>query len=335
MSLDGAILLGHGSGGALWHQLLADLLLPVFTDMQCSDGAVLPGEQDRSLVFTTDSFVVHPHSFPGGDIGALAVHGTVNDLAMMCAEPSFMSCSLILEEGFPIPALAGICRSMQEAAADCRVKIVTGDTKVVGHGEADGIFINTAGIGYVSSAYRLGADHVQPGDIAVINGGLGEHGAAILAVRMGIGFEPPLATDSASLWPEVSALIAAGIMPRVMRDLTRGGLASAARELAEEGRFDLILDEGALPVDRRVAKACEIWGIDPLHLACEGRFLAFFSPAQAEDAFKILKGLDRSGRAAIVGRAEGGRGGRVVLLTETGGMREVRPLSDEMLPRIC
>ena len=323
------ITLGQGSGGALSAELLREVVFPAFPDVQPTDGAVLDIPGDERLVLTTDSFVVKPLFFPGGDIGVLAVNGTVNDLAMMGARPAYLSCALIIEEGFALADLGRICASMREAADAAGIRIVTGDTKVVGRGEADGLFVNTAGVGFASPALRLHPSLAAPGDALILNGGLGEHGVTIMAARLGVSFDPELPSDTRPLWPQVSALLEAGIVPRVMRDITRGGLGSVACELAQGLPLDFHLEEAAVPVDPRVGKACDIWGFDYLHVASEGRFLAVVPAGEAERAVGLLgKG------AAVIGRVEAGSG-RVVLHTAAGGRRPVKPLPAEMLPRIC
>ncbi len=323
------ITLGHGSGGALSAELLREVVFPAFPDVQPTDGATVEIPGGAHLVMTTDSFVVKPLFFQGGDIGVLAVNGTVNDLTMMGAKPAYLSCALIIEEGFALADLGRICASMREAAGAAEIKIVTGDTKVVGHGEADGIFINTAGVGFASPALRFHPSLAAPGDALIVNGGLGEHGVTVIAARLGVSFDPALPSDTRPLWPQVSALLAAGIVPRVMRDITRGGLGSVACELVQGLPLDFHLEEAAVPVDPRVSKACDIWGFDYLHVASEGRFLAVVPAGEAARA----AGLLGSG-AAIVGRVETGSG-RVVLHTAAGGRRLVKPLPAELLPRIC
>jgi len=323
------VLLGHGSGGALMADLLKNVVFAAFPDVQPTDGALANVPAGMRLVFTTDSFVVKPLFFPGGDIGRLAVNGTVNDLAMMGAEPALISCGLIIEEGFALDDLRRICASMSRAAMEAGARIVTGDTKVVGHGEADSIFINTSGIGYAQPVYGFSPDRVKAGDVIIVNGGLGEHGIAVMAGRLGVSFAPELPSDSAPLWPQVKALLGAGIVPGVMRDITRGGLGSVAAELAAGLPLDYHLREACLPVDARVAKACDIWGFDPLYVASEGRFLLSVGPAQVEETLRLL-----GPAAASIGEVSAGTG-RVFLHTTVGGVRPVRPLPGEMLPRIC
>lgn len=326
--------MGHGSGGALTTELLREVILPIFHDVQPTDGAVLEAPAGWRLAFTTDTFVVRPVFFPGGDIGSLAVNGTVNDLAMMGARPAYLSCGLVLEEGFPLDDLEAICRSMRAAAAALGLKIVTGDTKVVGRGEADGIFINTAGIGFVPSWIDLCPAEVRPGDAVIVSGGIGEHGTAVLAGRLGVSFDPVLVSDTAPLWPAVAALLDGGVMPVIMRDITRGGLASVSNELAAGLGVDYLLREASIPVDPRVKRACEIWGYDPLHVASEGRFMLVVHAEDADRAVAILRSTAEGRGAAVIGEIARG-GGKVFLHTAVGGRRLVKPLPGELLPRIC
>lgn len=326
------IVLGHGSGGEIWQILLETVIRPSFPDVRTLDGAVLPLPHGNKIVFTTDSYVIKPIFFPGGNIGSLAVHGTINDLAMMAARPVALSCGFILEEGFLLEDLIILCQSMFQSADQVGMKIVTGDTKVVGKGEADGIFINTSGIGYAPLDWDLEPGRVQPGDGIIINGGVGEHGTVILAHRHGIKFEPELLSDSAPLWPAVSLLLTTGIVPRVMRDLTRGGLAGAVWELVQGLSVDFILEERAIPMDPRVKRAGAIWGIDPLYMACEGRFLLIVAAPAIHKTLRILK---ESGfpDASHIGEVTNGTG-NVLLQTEL-GRRKIHLLAGELLPRIC
>lgn len=326
------ILLGHGSGGELWHDLLEKVILPCFPEVQTLDGAILHFPNKGKVVFTTDSYVVKPIFFPGGDIGSLAVNGCINDLAMMGARPVALSCGFILEEGFPVGELVTICRSMFDSAKEVGMEIITGDTKVVGKGEADGIYINTSGIGYAPYRLDLGPWRIRPGDSIIINGGIGEHGSVILAERYNIRFEPRFFSDSAPLWPAVSVLLREGLNPRVMRDLTRGGLASALWELAKGLSIDLVVDEQAIMIDPRVKKGGELWGIDPFHLACEGRFILITDSSMVEKSLRLIR-ANGFPEASCIGKAVEGEG-KVLLRTEVGS-RRIRPLVAELLPRIC
>ena len=336
---DDRIVLAHGSGGRLTHQLIEKIFLPAFSNSmleQRHDGAVVPVNGAR-LAFTTDSFVVRPLIFPGGNIGDLAVNGTVNDLAMCGARPLYLSAGFILEEGLEMDTLRTVVNSMQQAAANANVKLVTGDTKVVDKGKGDGIFINTSGIGMIESSVRteIGPAAVQPGDAVIVSGDLGRHGIAILSVREGLEFESPILSDCANLWPPVEALLNAGIEIHCLRDLTRGGLATTLNEIASDRSVCIKLEEALIPVDEVVQGACEILGLDPLYVANEGRFAAFVPAAQAEAALEVMKNVEVSQGAVRVGKVEGAPGRTVILQSRIGGNRVVDMLSGEQLPRIC
>lgn len=328
------IMLGHGSGGTLSSQLLNEVIFKIFRDVQPTDGAVLAPPPGQRIVFTTDSFVVKPLFFNGGNIGKIAVNGTVNDLAMMGAKPAHIGVGLIIEEGFKIADLSMICAAMKEAADEAGVTIVAGDTKVVGKGEADSIFINTSGIGYAAPDLSFSPANIVAGDAVIVSGGIGEHSTAVFGARMGVTFQPPLESDSSALWNNVDALLHSGIVPKVMRDVTRGGLATVLTELVSGCELDLVLEETKIPIDQRVKRACDIWGFDPLHMACEGRFTAIVPRNQAEQSVAILQQLSNSRNAAVIGEVTSGKG-RVILNTSIGGKRPVSPLPGELLPRIC
>jgi len=344
---DDRIVLAHGGGGRLTHQLIEKIFLPAFSNAmldQRHDGAVLPlnGLTTGSrLAFTTDSFVVRPLIFPGGDIGDLAVNGTVNDLAMCGARPLYLSSGFILEEGLEMETLRTVVTSMQRAAANANVQLVTGDTKVVDKGKGDGIFVNTSGIGVIeagftgTSATTIGPAAVQPGDAVIVSGDLGRHGIAILSVREGLEFESPILSDTASVWPAVEALLNAGIEIHCLRDLTRGGLATTLNEIASDRNICIKLEEALIPVEETVQSACEILGLDPLYVANEGRFAVFVPAAQADAALEVLKKVGVSQRSVRVGKVEEAPGRTVVLQSRIGGNRVVDMLSGEQLPRIC
>jgi hydrogenase expression/formation protein HypE len=354
---DDRIVLAHGGGGRLTHQLIERIFLPAFSNAaldQRHDGAVVRVDgmtTGSRLAFTTDSFVVRPLIFPGGNIGDLAVNGTVNDLAMCGARPLYLSAGFILEEGLEMETLRTVVTSMQQAAAKAGVKLVTGDTKVVDKGKGDGIFINTSGIGVIeefpglAKAARPGAPHsealligpaaVQPGDAVIVSGDLGRHGIAILSVREGLEFESPILSDCANLWPAVEALLNAGIQVHCLRDLTRGGLATTLNEIAGDRNVCIKLEEALIPVDEVVQGACEILGLDPLYVANEGRFAAFVPEAQADVALDVLKKVEVSRGSVRVGKVEESPGRTVVLQSRIGGNRVVDMLSGEQLPRIC
>jgi len=331
------ILLAHGGGGRLMHQLIEQFFLPAFGNELLAprhDGAVFEIGGAR-LAMTTDSYVVQPLFFPGGDIGSLAVNGTVNDLAMCGARPLYLSAGFILEEGFPLAQLESIVASMRAAAAQAGVLLVTGDTKVVDRGKADGVFINTTGIGLLEHSLVIAPRRLQPGDQILINGDLGRHGIAIMATREGLNFETTIESDCAPLHRIVAALIDAGIDLHCLRDLTRGGLASALVELAEATSSRLAISETAIPVREDVRGACEILGLDPLHLANEGRFLAVVPAAQAARTLEILRSEPGGETAALIGEVGAPGSSRVVMKTILGTTRIVDMLSGEQLPRIC
>jgi hydrogenase expression/formation protein HypE len=334
---DGAIEIAHGGGGLMTRRLIDGIFRPAFAVSQTDlthDGAVLEIAGAR-LAFTTDSYVVRPLFFPGGDIGTLAVNGTVNDLAMCGARPLHLSIGLILEEGFPIAQLRRVIASMREAADAAGVRIVTGDTKVVEHGKGDGLYVNTSGVGVIAPGIAVAPHHVRVGDLAILSGDIGRHGIAIMAVREGLGFEPAIASDTASVAALVAALIAAGVELHCLRDLTRGGLATALVEIAEAGGVAIRLDEGAIPVSDPVRGACEILGLDPLYVANEGRFVAFVPPHAAAPALAVLRGTALGVDAAVVGRVENGAPDGAVVLKTIGGTRVLDMLTGEQLPRIC
>jgi hydrogenase expression/formation protein HypE len=331
------VLLAHGGGGKLTNQLIERVFLPAFSNPALNarhDGAVLTVNGAR-LAFTTDSYVVRPLIFPGGNIGDLAVNGTVNDLAMCGARPLYLSSGFILEEGLPMATLRTVVASMQEAAARAGVQLVTGDTKVVDRGKADGIFINTAGIGAIERAIEISPNAVEPGDAVIVSGDLGAHGIAILSVREGLEFEAPVVSDTAPLWEPVNALFEAGIEVHCLRDLTRGGLASALNEIASARQVGMRIREADIPVEDVVRSACEILGLDPLYVANEGRFAAFVPERDAAKAVEILRAFPVSARATIAGRVAVESPGLVVMESRVGGNRVVDMLSGEQLPRIC
>ncbi len=336
---DDRIVLAHGGGGRLTHQLIEKIFLPAFSNAMLEerhDGAVLHLNGSR-LAFTTDSFVVRPLIFPGGDIGDLAVNGTVNDLAMCGARPLYLSSGFILEEGLEMETLRTVVTSMQKAAANAGVQLVTGDTKVVDKGKGDGIFINTSGIGVIETnvTTAIGPAAVQPGDAVIVSGDLGRHGVAILSVREGLEFESPMVSDTASVWPSVEALLSAGIEIHCLRDLTRGGLATTLNEIASDRNICIKLEEILIPVEETVQSACEILGLDPLYVANEGRFAVFVPGGQADAALEIMKKVPVSQGSVRIGKVEEAPGRTVVLQSRIGGNRVVDMLSGEQLPRIC
>ncbi len=331
------VLLAHGGGGKLTQQLVEKLFLPAFSNSALEarhDSALLELDGFR-LAFTTDSFVVRPLIFPGGTIGDLAVNGTVNDLAMCGAQPLYLSAGFILEEGLPMETLETVVASMSAAAHRAGVAMVTGDTKVVDKGKGDGLFVNTAGIGVVRCQAQIAPRWVRPGDVLIVSGDLGAHGVAILSVREGLEFEAPVISDTAPLWAPVEALLQHGIELHCLRDLTRGGLASALNEIAAAAGVGMRVQERTVPVREVVHGACEILGLDPLYVANEGRFVAIVPPEYADASLEVLCRLPVSQQAARIGVITEQPAGTVLLESRIGGNRVLDMLSGEQLPRIC
>ena len=332
------ILLGHGSGGRLSHQLLNELIIPIISGIPASgqnDAALLEAIPGR-IAFTTDSFVVDPIFFPGGTIGSLAVHGTINDLAMMGARPLWLSVGLIIEEGFSKADLKTILEDMRSAADAAGVSIVTGDTKVVPRGKADKIFITTSGIGAVEHSLEIHGANAQPGDVIIINGTIGDHGIAVMAGREGLQVSTEITSDSAALNGIVATLIAeVGSELHVLRDPTRGGVATTIKEIAQQSAVSITLQEAAMPIKPAVRGVCSILGLDPLFVANEGKLLAFVSATAADAALAALRKHPLGINAAIIGVVSPSPAGRVQMETLIGGMRSVDMLSGEQLPRIC
>jgi len=330
--------MAHGGGGRLTQQLIERMFVPSFSNPQLAtlhDGAVLV-EGGARLAFSTDSYVVRPLFFPGGDIGSLAVHGTVNDLAMCGARPLALSCALILEEGLPMATLWRIISSMREAAAAVGVPIVTGDTKVVDRGKGDGVYINTAGIGRIGRGIEITPQRARPGDKVLLSGAIAEHGIAILSVREGLAFEAPIVSDSAALHELVGELLdRLGEQVHVLRDPTRGGVASALNEIATSAGVAIRIDEAHLPVAPAVRGACEILGLDPLYVANEGKAIAFVAPQAADEALALWRSNPLGRQAVCIGEVEAGTAGLVTLRSSIGGTRIVDLLTGEQLPRIC
>jgi hydrogenase expression/formation protein HypE len=332
------IVLGHGSGGRLSAELLRDVFLPLFSN------PVLDRMDDQAIVeiggarvaFTTDSFVVQPLFFPGGDIGSLAVHGTVNDLAMGGARPLFLSAGFILEEGFSTELLRRIAQSMAEAAAAAGVLIVTGDTKVVERGKGDGVFINTTGIGIVPEGVHLSASQARPGDRVILSGPIGDHGIAILCQREGLEFETEILSDSAPLHELTARILnrTAGAV-RCLRDPTRGGVSSALNEIAAQSGVSIQIEETSIPVRDQVRGACELLGLDPLYVANEGKLLAIVAPQAADEILAAMRSDPRGAEAAIIGTVGNQSAGLVTMRTAFGSTRIVDLLAGEQLPRIC
>jgi hydrogenase expression/formation protein HypE len=337
---DEKITLSHGSGGKSTHNLIEGVIAPAFSNpmldpMDDAATFTVNGTGQR-LAFTTDTYVVSPLFFPGGDIGKLAVHGTINDLSMAGAEPLYLSVGFILEEGFPIADLRKIVASMAKAAADAGVSIVTGDTKVVQRGKADGLFINTAGVGIVRATWPLGQTRLQPGDKVLLSGPIGDHGIAIMLAREALEIETDVQSDTAPLNSLVASLLeAAGDAVHCMKDPTRGGVATSLNEMALGSEVSIGLDEHAIPVHAEVRGACEILGLDPLTIANEGKLLAIVAPQKAEQALAAMRSHPVGREAAIIGTVQAEPAGMVFLRTDIGGMRVLDMLVGDPLPRIC
>lgn len=329
--------LAHGGGGRLMRDLIRDVFLRAFDNpvlAQLHDGATMPIEQG-TLALTTDSYVVSPLFFPGGDIGSLAVHGTINDLAMCGAKPLYLTAGFILEEGLSVETLRLVVESMAKAARDAGVLIVTGDTKVVDHGKGDGVFIATAGVGLVPAGVCVLPRRIRPGDAILLSGDLGSHGVAVLSVRDGLAFGGAVESDSAPLHRVVAELLDCGVEVHCLRDLTRGGLASALNELAVGAQVGMTIEEPVIPVGATVRGACELLGLDPLYVANEGRFVAFVPEGQAEEALAAIRRHDVARGATRIGTVTAEDSPLVVLQTLLGTHRILDLLSGEQLPRIC
>jgi hydrogenase expression/formation protein HypE len=333
------IVLGHGGGGRLTADLVGRVFLPAFRNDVLSaleDQATVELGDATRLAITTDSFVVQPIFFPGGDIGRLAVCGTVNDLVVGGATPRFIAAAFVLEEGLPLADLERIVASMREACAEARVTLVAGDTKVVERGKGDKVFITTTGIGTLAASRpALSASHARPGDHVIVSGSLGDHGVAIMSVREGLELETALESDVAPLQDVARAVLDASREVRCMRDPTRGGLASTLNEIAAASRVGIVVDETVLPIRDDVRGACELLGLDPLYVANEGKLVAIVSASDAERVLATLRGLTLGKNAAIVGRVVGDRPGTVTVRSSIGGERVLPMLAGEQLPRIC
>jgi hydrogenase expression/formation protein HypE len=330
------VLLGHGSGGKLSAELVRDIFLPAFRNAalaRLDDQAIVQVNGTR-LALTTDSFVVKPLFFPGGDIGSLAVHGTVNDLAMGGATPLFITAGFILEEGLPMETLRRVVASLQRAAKDAGVQVVTGDTKVVEKGSGDGLFINTSGIGVLSEGIEMSADRAQPGDKILLSGAIGNHGIAILAQREGLEFETTIESDSAALHTLTARMLEVSPI-RCMRDPTRGGLSSTLNEIAEQSQVAMQIEESAIPICDDVKGACELLGLDPLYVANEGKLVAIVCSRDADLVLSAMRQHPLGRDAQIIGTVSAGRPGMVTMRTPLGTTRIVDMLAGDQLPRIC
>jgi len=332
------VTMAHGGGGKVTQRLIEQVLLPALDNpalRELHDGAVVSWDHD-TLAFSTDSYVIDPPFFPGGDIGLLAVHGTVNDLAMCGARPRYLSLAFILEEGFPLKDLWRVLLSIREASRSLDLPVVTGDTKVVERGKGDGIFINTTGIGQLLSGVEISPRRIEPGDVVLLSGPIAEHGIAIMSLREGLRFESDLKSDTAALWPLVETMIArAGMDIHAMRDATRGGVASVLNELAGAAAAGIVLDETSVPVKEGVKGGCEILGLDPLYVANEGRFVAIVADEVAEEVLAVMREHPLGREACSVGRVVADHPRVVRLRSGFGGSRVLDMISGEQLPRIC
>lgn len=330
--------MGHGSGGKMTRDLIARYFLPAFENpplMQEDDSAVVQLSGAGRLAISTDGHIVDPIFFPGGDIGRLAVCGTVNDLAMVGAQPQWLTASFILEEGLPISTVERVAQSMRAAAEEAGVMIVAGDTKVAERGKADKIFISTTGIGHIPKGRDVSGTNARPGDVVILSGSLGDHGVAVLAERGGLALETTIKSDLAPLNKLVEAMFAAGSAIHVMRDPTRGGLATSLNEISQQSGVAIALDESSIPVRPAVKAACELLGFDPLYMANEGKLVAIVSPEEADKILAAMRATEVGAKACSIGEVMEAPAGRVLLRTAIGATRAIYMLAGEMLPRIC
>jgi hydrogenase expression/formation protein HypE len=334
---DEKVMLDHGAGGRMSHSLIADIMLPVFDNpvlSQLDDGAILDINGMR-IAFSTDTFTVDPIFFPGGNIGDLAVNGTVNDIAMCGANPLFLSVGLLIEDGFPMEELKRILRTMGNAADAAGVKIITGDTKVVPKGAADRIFINTSGLGLIPEGVEISCQRAIPGDRIILSGGIAEHGMTVLTRRAGMSFESSIVSDTAPLNHMVGRMLSASRDIHVLRDPTRGGVGTTLNEIAQSSRVGIVIYEDRIPLNPQVEALCELMGLDPLYIANEGKLVAIVGKDHVKEVLSAMKG-DRCGReAAIIGEVVAENPGSVLMKTKIGGTRIVDMLTGEPLPRIC
>ncbi len=332
------VVMGHGSGGKMMADLIGHLFKPLLDNSllgQMGDSTTFILEQGGRLAFTTDSFVISPIFFPGGSIGELAVNGTVNDLAMSGAIPLYLSAAFILEEGLPMTDLGRIVSAFSAAAAAASVQVIAGDTKVVNKGHGDGLYITTTGIGLVPAGIEIAPHRAQPGDAILVSGTMGDHGVAIMSVREGLAFESPIVSDTAPLHGLVQAMITACPNIHCLRDATRGGLAAVLNELAGASRVGIEFGEGRIPVNPAVHGACEMLGLDPLHVANEGKLVAILPRADAEKVLAVMRAHPMGAQAAIIGEVVESHPGMVIARTAIGGTRIVDLPAGELLPRIC
>ncbi len=335
---DERVVMGHGSGGKMTQDLIARIFYPPFSNpalLQGDDAAVVLPPGLGRLAISTDAHIVAPLFFPGGDIGRLAVCGTVNDMAMVGAQPRWLSASFILEEGLPLQILERVALSMQQAAEEAGVWIVAGDTKVAERGKADGIFITTSGVGWIPDDRHVSGAHAQPGDVVLLSGPIGEHGIAVLSARGELAFETTVQSDVAPLNGLTEAIFEAGCEVHVMRDPTRGGVATALNEIAHQSDVAITIDENSVPVCSQVQGACELLGFDPLYVANEGKFLMLLPQGQAEKALDVMRGQPLGVGACQIGTVDATPKAKVLLRTTLGTTRVVDVMAGEMLPRIC
>jgi hydrogenase expression/formation protein HypE len=336
VAINETVLLAHGSGGKLSHELVAKHIVPFLANPilgSMDDSALL--DISGKVAFTTDSFVVSPLFFPGGDIGKLAVCGTVNDLSVMGALPLYLSLALIIEEGLPLDDLERVMASISRTAAESGVKVVTGDTKVVNHGSADKLFVNTSGLGIVPEGARISGANARAGDIVILNGPIGDHGVAVMAQRANLRFQVPVESDCAPLNTLVSAMMQYPADIHTMRDPTRGGLATTLNEIAGQSSISIHLVEEQIPVRTAVRSACEILGLDPLYVANEGKLIAIVAPERADEILHVMRQNPLGAQSAVIGEVAADHPGRVILKTGFGASRIIDMLSGELLPRIC
>lgn len=332
------IVIGHGSGGKMTADLIRDIFYPPLSNpalLAGNDAGIVQLADGSMLAVSTDAHVVSPLFFPGGDIGKLAVCGTVNDVAMVGAKPLYLSASFILEEGLELSILESVVQSMKSSAEEASVEIISGDTKVVAHGEADGLYISTTGVGVLDPELKIGGAEAKPGDLVIISGTIGEHGIAVLEARGELGFESNLESDTAPLNHLVAAMLTASKNIHVLRDPTRGGVATALNEISRQSGVGIILEEDSLPILPAVAAACEMLGFDPLYIANEGKLLAIISQEDVENVLAVMRKTRYGENAAVIGVVEDSPQGRVLLKTGLGSTRIVDVLAGEMLPRIC
>jgi len=332
------IVIGHGSGGKMTADLIREIFYPPLSNpalLAGNDAGIVQLADGTMLAVSTDAHVVSPLFFPGGDIGKLAVCGTVNDVAMVGAKPLYLSASFILEEGLELSVLESVVQSMKSSAEEAGVEIISGDTKVVAYGEADGLYISTTGVGLLDPGLKIGGAEAKPGDVVIISGTIGEHGIAVLEARGELGFESNLESDTAPLNHLVAAMLTASKNIHVLRDPTRGGVATALNEISRQSGVGIVLEENSLPIQPAVAAACEMLGFDPLYIANEGKLLAIISQEDVEKVLAVMRKTRYGENATVIGVVEDSPQGRLLLKTGLGSTRIVDVLAGEMLPRIC